>query len=777
MPISAQHDMANDTLIAQRIRLRGRIQGVGFRPFTVRLAKRHDVRGWVRNVGGEVEIHAEGRPEPLARFVAGLTAEAPQLARPDAPQVSAATVEHHEDFRILDSGMAGQASHNRIVVPPDHFVCPDCLAEMADPQARRYRYPFTNCTQCGPRYTIIDRLPYDRPNTAMAGFELCADCRAEYDDPADRRFHAQPLACPRCGPTLEYLECHQPGRAVLRDNEAALAACVESLRNGLIVAVKGVGGYHLLCDARSDAVVARLRARKRRPAKPFAVMLSEAMLEAGDIAAPTPEEGALLRSAQRPIVLAAKKAGSALAAAIAPGLGEVGLLLPYSPLHHLLVQAFDGPLVATSANISGEPVLTDAASVEQRLGDVADAFLHHDRPIRRPADDSVFRTVGGTPRPIRLGRGHAPLEFPLRRPVPSPLLAVGADLKNTVALAIDDRVIVSPHQGDLGSLRGLQVFAQVIDDLCRMRAVEPEMLVCDAHPGYFSTRWASARNRPLLRVGHHAAHASAVYAEAPGGGPMLVFTWDGLGWGDDQTLWGGEALLGTPGAWRRVASLRPFRLIGGDRASRDSWRCALALCLEAGVDWHDKPAMADLAIAAWEKRVNSPQTSSVGRLFDAAAALIGVTREQSYEGEAAMRLEALATGKSNSDALPLNKDGALWRADWAPLLPLLMSEERSPAERAALLHATLAATLREQAVKLREESGVARVGLAGGVFQNRVLVEHVLRELAAAGFTAFLPERLPVNDAAIAFGQIVEAQARLSADPGRNDNFLLARNQ
>ncbi len=381
------------------------------------------------------------------------------------------------------------------------------------------------------------------------------------------------------------------------------------------------------------------------------------------------------------------------------------------------------------------------------------------------------------PRPIRLGRGHAPLEFPLRRPVPSPLLAVGAVLKNTVALAIDDRVIVSPHQGDLGSLRGLQVFAQVIDDLCRMRAVEPEMFVCDAHPGYFSTRWASARNRPLLRVGHHAAHASAVYAEAPGGGPMLVFTWDGLGWGDDQTLWGGEALLGTPGAWRRVASLRPFRLIGGDRASRDSWRCALALCLEAGVDWHDKPAMADLAIAAWEKRVNSPQTSSVGRLFDAAAALIGVTREQSYEGEAAMRLEALATGKSNSDALPLNKDGALWRADWAPLLPLLMSEERSPAERAALLHATLAATLREQAVKLREESGVARVGLAGGVFQNRVLVEHVLRELAAAGFTAFLPERLPVNDAAIAFGQIVEAQARLSADPGRNDNFLLARNQ
>ena len=751
---------AIDVPIAQTIRLRGRIQGVGFRPFTVRLARRHDVHGWVRNVGGEVEIHAEGCPEQLALFIAGLTADAPPLARPEAPDISAATVEHHQDFRILDSGLGG---HNRIVVPPDHLVCPDCLAEMADPQARRYRYPFTNCTQCGPRYTIIDRLPYDRPNTAMAGFELCADCRAEYDDPADRRFHAQPLACPRCGPTLEF---RQPGRAANHDNEAALAACVESLRNGLIVAVKGVGGYHLLCDARAEAVVARLRARKRRPAKPLAVMVSETMLRVGDIATPTPEELALLLSAERPIVLAKKSTVSALAEAIAPGLGEVGLLLPYSPLHHLLVQAFGGPLTATSANISGEPVLTDAATVEQRLGDVADAFLHHDRPIRRAADDSVFRTVGGTPRPIRLGRGHAPLEVPLRRPVPCPLLAVGADLKNTVALAIDDRVILSPHQGDLGSLRGLQVFEQVIDDLCRMHAVEPEMLVCDAHPGYFSARWASARKLPLLRVGHHQAHASAVYAESLDDGPMLVFTWDGLGWGDDQTLWGGEALLGRPGAWRRAASLRPFRLIGGDRASRDSWRCALSVCLEAGVDWHGKPTSADLVAAAWKKRINSPLTTSIGRLFDAAAALIGVNHEQSHEGEAAMRLEAPATCTSAGDALPLYKDGSLWRADWAPLLPLLMAEDRSPAERATLFHATLAATLRAQAVILREESGecgefnITRVGLAGGVFQNRVLVAHVLRELASAGFTVFLPERLPVNDAAIAFGQVIEAQAR-----------------
>jgi hydrogenase maturation protein HypF len=489
------------------------------------------------------------------------------------------------------------------------------------------------------------------------------------------------------------------------------------------------------------------------------------------IARPSAAELALLRGPQRPIVLVRQAASSGLAEAVAPGLGEVGLMLPYSPLHHLLVQGFGGPLVATSANLSGEPVLTDAVGVEQALGEVADVFLHHDRPIRRPADDSVFRTLGDALRPLRLGRGLAPVELRLSKPVAKPMLALGADLKNTVALAVDDRVILSPHLGDLSSPHSLRVFEQVIGDLCRLHAAEPSVWVCDAHPGYFSGRWARERGCGTHPVLHHHAHASALYGELVGpndqGQRVLVFTWDGLGWAEDGTLWGGEAMLGMPGHWQRFASLRPFRLIGGDRASRDPWRCALALCLEADIPWSGQPPEAELARAVWQRRLNCPPTSSAGRLFDAAAALIGVSQRQSHEGEAAMRLEALA-GQAFSAvhgiALPLQRDGAVWRADWAPLLPMLMARERSPCERAADFHASLAELLCAQARQARLEQGVHRVGLAGGVFQNRLLTQHAIDLLHGAGFEVLLPKRLPVNDAAIAFGQIIEAQAVLDRE-------------
>jgi hydrogenase maturation protein HypF len=758
-----------DAGVARRIRVRGRIQGVGFRPFAVRLARHLGLHGWVRNLAGDAEIHVEGGAAAIDAFIERLVAEAPPLAQPESTTVAPAESEGLADFGIRHSqaGVAGP-----VVIPPDHFVCPDCLAEMADPAARRYRYPFTNCTQCGPRYTIIDTLPYDRAGTAMAGFALCAPCQAEFDDPADRRFHAQPLACPRCGPGLSF---HAPGAAPLAGNEAALAAALAALRRGLIVAVKGIGGYHLLCDARDQAAVQRLRERKHRPAKPLAVMVTEQLLD-GDpatpaIAHPSAAERALLCGPQRPIVLVRKAEGSGLAEAVAPGLAELGLMLPYSPLHHLLLQGLAGPLVATSANLSGEPVLTDAEAVERALGAVADAFLHHDRPIRRPADDSVFRTLGDGPRPLRLGRGLAPVELRLARPVAQALLALGADLKNTVALAVADRVLLSPHLGDLGSPHSLRVFEQVIDDLCRLHGVQPGLLVCDAHPGYFSHHWARERGLAVRPVLHHHAHASALHGElgdpADGAPPLLVFTWDGLGWGEDGTLWGGEALLGAPGRWRRVASLRPFRLIGGDRASRDPWRCALALCLEAGVTWPGQPPEGTLAGAAWQRRLNSPPTSSAGRLFDAAAALIGVCQRQSHEGEAAMRLETLAAqaaGAVPGIALPLHIDaGGVWRTDWSPLLPRLMAQQRPPAERAALFHASLAGALCAQARQIRLAHGVQRVGLAGGVFQNRLLTQQALAALQAAGFEVLLPRRLPVNDAAIAFGQIVEAQATLAA--------------
>lgn len=760
-----------DVGVARRIHVRGRVQGVGFRPHTVRLARALGLRGWVRNLSGEAEIHVEGEAGSVAAFIDRLGAEAPPLARPEPPAVVRAEVEGAADFSIRHS-QAGAAGP--VVIPPDHFVCPDCLAEMADPSARRYRYPFTNCTQCGPRYTIIDALPFDGLNTAMAGFPLCADCRAEYDDPADRRYHAQPLACPRCGPVLSF---HAPGVGRSVGNEAALAACLAALRDGLIVAAKGIGGYHLLCDARNPAAVDRLRARKHRPVKPLAVMIPERWLD-GDastvaIACPSATERTLLRGPQRPIVLVCKAEGSGLAEGIAPGLAEVGLMLPYSPLHHLLLQGFDGPLVATSANLSGEPVLTDADAVELALGAVADAFLHHDRPIGRPADDTVFRTLGDGPRPLRLGRGLAPVELRLARPVAQPMLALGADLKNTVALAVGDRVVLSPHLGDLSSPHSLRVFEQVIADLCRLHAVEPELLVCDAHPGYFSHRWARERGLAVRPVLHHHAHASALHGEKSNQGderlPLLVFTWDGLGWGEDGTLWGGEALLGAPGRWQRVASLRPFRMIGGDRASRDPWRCALALCLEAGIAWPGQPPEGELAGAVWQRRLNCPPTSSAGRLFDAAAALIGVCQRQSHEGEAAMRMEALAAmapGPAQGITLPLQNDDGVWRADWSPLLPLLMAHDRDPCERAAVFHASLADMLCAQARQVRQQHGVHQVGLAGGVFQNRVLTQQATAALQAADFEVLLPRRLPVNDAAIAFGQIVEAQAAMDRAEG-----------
>jgi hydrogenase maturation protein HypF len=748
---------------AHRWLLTGRVQGVGFRPFVYRLARRHALDGWAQNRLGDLEVFAQGDPANLAQFGEDLVRRAPPLARPVVLAASGEAVD--EGLTGFDIRASAQASEARIHVPPDYFTCDDCLKELRDPSDRRYRYPFINCTQCGPRYTLISRLPYDRPNTSMAGFVLCPACRREYQDPLDRRFHAEPVACPACGPRVAF----RAGTGHLElDTQKALAACVQALRAGETVAVKGVGGYHLMCDAGNHEAVGRLRDSKPRPHKPLAVMFPMRGADGLDAvrahARLRPEEARLLLDPMRPIVLVQATRGTRLSPLIAPGLAEVGIMLPYSPLHHLLLGDFDGPLVATSGNVSGEPVLTENAEVERRLAHVAQAFLRHDRPILRPADDPVYRASGGRTRPLRLGRGCAPREMALPFRLPVPVLAVGAHMKNTIALAWEDRAIVSPHIGDMGTPRSLAVFEQVIADLQRLYRVDARAVVCDAHPGYVTARWAVSSGLAVTRVYHHHAHAGALAGEYPAAEERLVFTWDGVGYGDDGTLWGGEALLGRPGDWRRVACMRAFRLPGGEKASREPWRSAVGVCWETGTALQDYPEDTGMLRQAWSRGLNAPQTTAVGRLFDAAAALTGVNSHSSFEGQGPMYLEAAADGRGEPLALPLERGSAgLLETDWSPLLGFLQDGDRPVAERSSVFHATLARALLDQALAIREEYPVRLVGLCGGVFQNRLLTEQSIALLEANGFTVQVPEQLPVNDAAISFGQVVEFAARAGA--------------
>lgn len=798
---------------ARKIILSGVVQGVGFRPFIYRHAQTHNLQGWVRNSSGRVEMHVQGELHYLDKFVNTLIDSAPSLSRPKVESIGETDCSDSNGFLILPSLADTDAD---IHLPADLFTCDDCLQELNDPKNRRYRYPFINCTQCGPRYTLIESLPYDRPNTSMSGFPLCAACNAEYTDPVNRRYHAEPVACAQCGPELSYSEA---GKSLLTGNEPSLKAALEALVDGKILAIKGIGGYHLVCDARNDDAVKQLRKTKPRPHKPLAVMFpappGDSLASVNLYLIPNEIEAQLLMSHARPIVLIQKRPGNDLSSVIAPGLNEVGAMLPYSPLHHTLLNDFGAPLVASSANISGEPVLTANEDIEQRLSHVANAFLHHDRPIVRPADDPVFRVINKQATPIRQGRGLAPVEIELPFELESPVLAVGAHMKNTVTLAWQNRAVVSPHIGEMDSPRSLQTFEQCIIDLQALYQVKAEHIVCDAHPGYTPTRWAYRQNLPIDEVYHHHAHASAAYVDALQNNEnldnMLVFTWDGVGLGPDGTLWGGEALLGKPGQWQRVASFRPFKLPGGERAGREPWRSAAAICWEAGLekvrqgetgkkvrpgsdreaglghrsrDWPGPAgtgreaglgqcpldeASDPLLYSFWQQGINAPQTTAAGRLFDAAAALCGVCSSASFEGQGPMQLEALAArhrlpGESRdllpptmiSIKIPLTNKKGIYTADWAPLIPMLMDTSRPASERACRFHLSMAHALLQQAKQLRQDTGVNSVGLAGGVFQNRVLTEKSIELLASEGFEVTLPLLMPVNDAAISFGQIIE---------------------
>ena len=750
--------VAAPSAVARHLVLTGHVQGVGFRPFVYRLAHRHNLDGSVCNRLGEVEIVVQGESRAVAAFARDVIVGAPPLAAPRLALDEPLSVDQNlRGFQIAASE-TGRAA--RIFVPADQFMCEDCRRELEDPHNRRHRYPFINCTQCGPRYTLIERLPYDRPNTTLAHFTLCAECEREYRDPLDRRYHAEPIACPRCGPQVELRE---GSRRIARD--AALARALELLRNGAVLAVKGVGGYHLMCDAKNEAAVHALRLRKRRPDRPLAVMFPRRGADGLDAvreeALPSEAEAALIGSPARPIVLVTRKRDARLAPGIAPGLSEFGVFLPYSPLHQLLLEGFCGPLVATSGNLSGEPVITDETMAQERLAPLVDAFLHHDRPIARPADDSVCRRIAGRMRRLRIGRGLAPLEIDLAFDVPRPLLGVGAHLKNCVALAWERRVVVSPHIGTLSSPRALAVFERTIEDLQLLYGVHAAGIACDAHPGYASTRHALRTGLPLTRVWHHHAHAGALAAEWPQERDWLVFAWDGVGLGEDGTLWGGETLAGSPGHWSRVASFRPFRLPGGDRVAREPWRTAASLCWESGREPGDLPPESVLLRRAWASHMNAPWSTAAGRLFDAAAALVLGIRRTSYEAQGPMQLEAIAAPAAPTQPLPVALEaGGLLRVDWAPLLDVLGDGTRSAAERAGYFHDALAHTILSIAEHERAKHHDFAVGLTGGVFQNRRLADTALALLEQAGFRVRLSEALPCNDAGIAFGQIVEAAAR-----------------
>jgi hydrogenase maturation protein HypF len=774
-----------------RLAVRGAVQGVGFRPFVYRLATELGLAGWVSNDPRGVQVEVEGEEGALERFRARLVAEAPPLAAIHGVEEAWEEAEGGEArFEIRGSDAAGART---AVVLPDAATCPECLAEVLDPADRRHRYPFTNCTHCGPRFTIIRALPYDRPNTTMAGFPLCPACRREYEDPLDRRFHAQPVACPDCGPRLALWA---PDGSVVPGDPLEGAAA--ALRRGEVVAVKGLGGFQLLADARSEAAVARLRRRKHREEKPFALMARD--LEAARaICRVPPEAEALLASAQAPIVLLDRLPDAPVAAAVAPGNPYLGLMLPTTPLHHLLLREVGFPVVATSGNRSDEPIAISEAEALERLAGIADLFLVHDRPIERHADDSVARVLLGEPRLLRRARGYAPMPVLLPRPVPT-VLAVGAHLKNAVALSVEESVYLSQHLGDMETPETLAAFERVIDDFLRLYGAEPAAVACDLHPDYPSTRHARdlahrLRRRhggapvPLLAVQHHHAHLAACLADAGAAdgsdGPALGITWDGTGYGTDGTVWGGELLLGDAASFRRVGHLRPFRLPGGDAAVRQPRRVALALLWEllgeAALERDDLAPVPALAPA--ERRVlarmletgwNAPVTTSAGRLFDGVAALLGLRQTVSFEGQAAMALEHLAERGAKGDACeatggyPLAVTGSPAQGlelDWRPLLSALLADLGAgvPSERIARrFHLGLAGAIAAAAGAVGEE----RVALTGGCFQNRLLTESAAALLGRAGHRVLLHRAVPPNDGGIALGQVAVAAARLERGLG-----------
>ena len=752
-----------------RIALGGAVQGVGFRPFVCRLAAASGLAGFVRNDGAGVLIEAEGPSAALAGFLDQLTAAPPAHAMVTRQHVTRLASLGAAGFTITASAAEGACS---AVVMADLATCPECLREIRDPADRRHRYPFTTCVACGPRYSVIEALPYDRAGTTLRRFPLCPACAAEYADPASRRFHAESLCCPDCGPQLALWD--QSG-AVLATRAAALAATIAALRAGRIVALKGLGGFQLLADARNDTAVRALRARKRRPRKPFAVLVADAEAAAA-LAEISDAERAVLTSPAAPIVLLAPKpaARRQLAPTVAAGTPCLGIMLPATPLHHLLAAELGVPIIATSGNPAGGPILADEAEALRGLGDMAELFLVHDRPIARPVDDSVVRVIAGEPTLLRRARGYAPL--PLAWPgTDGPILALGGQQKNAVATGFGGRIFLGPHGGDLDTAAARDRFVDSATRLPALHGLVPARIACDRHPDYASTRHAETLGAPLVRVPHHLAHALSGMVDRRITGPFLAVAWDGTGHGGDGTVWGGEFLAIDPPRWRRAAHLASFRLPGGDAAAREPRRAALGV-LHAlhGPAALEMTGLAPLAAFAPTERlvlgrmlargVAAPLTSSAGRLFDAVAALLGLCQRASFEGEAAMALEQAAGGAEGlALPVPLLAGEPRLVLDWRPTLLALLSQRAAGAGVEALaagFHHALAAGI----VAVARRLGAVQVLLTGGCFQNGRLAAAAMAGLREAGITVFGHRQVPPNDGGLAVGQIAFAAHPLIED-------------
>ncbi|MEW6234957.1 MAG: carbamoyltransferase HypF [Candidatus Omnitrophota bacterium] len=749
-----------------RISVQGAVQGVGFRPFLYRLAHELELKGWTVNSPQGLVAEVEGYPQTLAIFLQRLQEEKPSRAVIQTLVTTELEPAGYQEFAIRASEETGGKT---TLLLPDIATCPDCLLEIFDPNDRRYLYPFTNCTNCGPRFTIIRDLPYDRHHTAMSAFSQCPQCQAEYDDPRDRRFHAQPNACPVCGPQVELW--NKAGTVLQRRQDAMLAAA-QAIRDGRIAAVKGVGGFHLITDARSESAVGRLRQRKRRVEKPLAVMFPS--LEAiREVCFVSDQEKTLLLSPEAPIVLLRRCPGdNFIAPSVAPRNPYLGCMLPYTPLHHILLRELGFPIVATSGNLSEEPICIDEREALARLAGIADLYLVHNRPILRHADDSVTHIAAGEELLLRRARGYAPLPYRSDFDMPS-MLAVGGHLKNTAALSQGRNVFISQHIGDLDNQPSYDAFLEVIAGLKKMYGITLELAACDLHPDYLSTQYAQKTGLPLIPIQHHFAHAVSCMAENRLQGPVLAISWDGTGYGTDGTIWGGEFLTATLSDFQRAAHFRYFPLPSGEKALKEPRRAALGLLFEMMGDkaflLTNSPALKSFSEeeirilrTLLEKGIHAPHTCSAGRLFDAVSSLIGLRQIVSFEGQGAMELEFAIGDAASEEFYPytiVNKSAAPMVVDWEPMAQAIITEveqNRSTASISIKFHNTLV----EIIVAIARRIQYKQIVLTGGCFQNRYLMERAVQRLQAEGFEPYRHRRIPPNDGGLSLGQAVAAYHR-----------------